>query len=157
MTNHRFPYCLLPAIALLAVFASPAAFAQGPLPDAPTPDAASAPPVAVTPATTAAESQHNFWDRENKILFAGVVASHCADLAVTYTNLQSGGRELNPVVRVFGRSFAGLAANFAGESVGTATLSYLFHKTGHHKMERAISMFDIGMSTGAATYGLKHR
>ena len=66
-------------------------------------------------------------------------------------------KRLNPVVRVFGRSFAGLAANFAGESVGTVTLSYLFHKTGHHKMEHAVSMFDIGMSTGAVTYGLKHR
>jgi hypothetical protein len=49
-----------------------------------------------------------------------------AAFAVTRANLQSGGQELNPVVRVFGRSTAGLAINFVGETVGVISFSYFF-------------------------------
>jgi hypothetical protein len=102
-------------------------------------------------------ARHKFWDRENQILFAASGALSTADFAVTRANLQSGGQELNPLVRLFGRSTAGLAANFASQGVGTAALSYLFHKTGHHKLERAVSFVNIGASTGAVSYGLAHR
>lgn len=80
-----------------------------------------------------------------------------ADFAVTRANLQSGGQELNPMVRVFGRSTAGLAVNFAGETAGVVGLSYLFHKTGHHRLERMVSLVNVGASTGAVSYGLTHR
>jgi hypothetical protein len=100
---------------------------------------------------------HKFWDRENRILFAGVAASATADFAVTRANLQSGGQELNPVARVFSGSTAGLAVNFAGETAGVMGLSYLFHKTGHHKLERFVAMTDIGASGFAVAYGLGHR
>jgi hypothetical protein len=80
-----------------------------------------------------------------------------ADFAVTRANLQSGGQELNPIVRVFGRSTAGLAANFAGEGAGTVALSYFFHRTGHHKLERMVSVVNIGGSATAVGYGLAHR
>jgi hypothetical protein len=79
------------------------------------------------------------------------------DFAVTRANLESGGRELNPVVRRFGRSTAGLAANFIGETAGGVGLSYFFHKTGHHKLERIVSLVNIGTSAGAVSYGLVHR
>ncbi len=79
------------------------------------------------------------------------------DFAVTRANLQSGGRELNPVVRLFGRSTAGLVANFIGETTGGVGLSYFFHKTGHHKLERRVSVVNIGGSAGAVSYGLTHR
>jgi len=100
---------------------------------------------------------HKFWDRQNRILFVAAAASNAADFAVTRANLQSGGQELNPVVRVFGRSTAGLALNFAGETAGVISLSYFFHKTGHHKLERAVSLVDIGASAGAVGYGLAAR
>jgi hypothetical protein len=80
-----------------------------------------------------------------------------ADFAVTRANLRSGGQELNPVVRVFGQSSAGLAVNFIGETAGVISLSYFFHKTGHHKLERAVSLINIGSSAGAVGYGLAHR
>jgi hypothetical protein len=80
-----------------------------------------------------------------------------ADFAVTRANLQRGGQELNPLVRVFGRSTAGLAVNFVGETVGVISLSYFFHKTGHHRLERAVSLFNIGSSAGAVGYGLAHQ
>jgi len=80
-----------------------------------------------------------------------------ADFAVTRANLQSGGRELNPLVRVFGRSTPGLAANFVGETGAVVGLSYFFHKTNHHKLERLVSMVNIGASAGAVSFDLTHR
>jgi len=90
-------------------------------------------------------------------LFAASAALNGADFAVTRANLQSGGEELNPLVRPFGRSTAGLAVNFAGETAGVIGLSYFFHKTGHHRLERIVSLVNIGGSAGAVAYGLAHR
>ena len=102
-------------------------------------------------------SEHKFWDKKNCALFVAAAALNGADFAVTRANLQSGGRELNPVVRMFGRSAPGLAVNFVGETVGVVSLSYFFHKTGHHKLERVVSMLNIASSAGAVSYGLTHR
>ena len=147
-------------LALSAVF-SPALFAQGPGfdgPDAPMPVVEAA-PVMITPtiARPGYGDQHKFWDTKNRVLFGTVAAFSAADFAVTRANLQSGGQELNPMVRVFGRSTAGLAVNFAGQTAGVVGMSYLFHKTGHHKMERMVSLVNIGGSAGAVGYGLAHR
>ena len=114
----------------------------------------SAPVVQIAPPSP---SEHKFWDRKNRILFAAVTALDATDFAVTRTNLQSGGRELNPISRFFGRSTAGLAVNFAGETAGVIAVSYFLHRTGHHKLERIISTVHIGGSAGAVTYGLTHR
>lgn len=103
------------------------------------------------------EVTHKFWDKPNKFLFIAAGAGAAADFAVTRANLQSGGRELNPMVRPFGHSSAGLAMNFAGETAAVISLSYFFHKTGHHKMERAVSIVNIASSTSAVSYGLIHR
>ena len=140
--------------AILAL--SCAVAAQGPLPDAPLPSLAAVVPVmAVTQPRM--EVTHKFWDKQNKFLFIAASAGAAADFAVTRANLQSGGRELNPLVRPFGRSSAGLAMNFAGETVGVMSVSYFFHKTGHHKVERAVSMVNIASSVTAVSYGLSHR
>jgi hypothetical protein len=104
-----------------------------------------------------APGDHRFWDRENSFLFATSAAFSAADFVVTRDNLRAGGQELNPVVGVFGRSSAGLAMNFAGETAGVVGLSYFFHKTGHHKLERAVSMLNTGGSAAAVTFGLAHR
>jgi len=103
------------------------------------------------------EGTHRFWDRDNRILFATVGAMSTADFFVTRANLARGGRELNPVTRVFSGSTAGLALNFAGETAGSLGISYLFHKTGHHKLERITSLVNIGSSAGAIGFGLAHR
>jgi hypothetical protein len=107
--------------------------------------------------TTAPSEHRRFWDRENAILFTAVGASAAADFCVTRANLASGGRELNPVTRVFAGSTTGLAFNFVGETAGTIGISYLFHKTGHHKLERLTSLVDISMSAGAVGFGISHR
>jgi len=100
---------------------------------------------------------HRFWDRENSVLFATNAAFCTADFVVTRNNLRNGGQELNPFTRVFAGSTAGLAVNFAGEAVGVVGVSYLLHKTGHHKLERAVSLLNIGSSATAVTFDLVHR
>jgi hypothetical protein len=116
-----------------------------------------APVQGVRPIAFSGTENHHFWDRDNSILFAGSALFSAADFVVTRDNLRSGGQELNPVTRVFAGSTAGLAANFAGETAGVVGLSYFFHKTGHHKLERAVSMLNIGSSATAVGFGLAHR
>lgn len=111
----------------------------------------------VQPTTLPDAPSHRFWDRENNVLFATSAAFSAADFFVTRANLHDGGQELNPVTRLFGRSTTGLAMNFVGESIGVVGISYFFHKTGHHKLERAVSMLNIGSSAAAVTFDLTHR
>ncbi|HZQ25845.1 MAG TPA: hypothetical protein VFA89_23845 [Terriglobales bacterium] len=142
----KLSFCVL----LVAIVTSQS-LAQGPSPNAAPPAEAAAfvAPVSETP--------HAFWDKPNKILFTLVGMSSAADFAVTHYNLGNGGRELNPVANVFVGNTAGQAANFIGGALGTMGVSYVFHKTGHHRMERVTSMVQIGGSTFAAAYGLTHR
>jgi len=117
--------------------------------------------VAASPAVAAAlpeaPSHHKFWDNENRALFLTVAALSAADFAVTRSILQNGGKELNPVTRLFSGGTAALAVNFAGETAGIIGLSYYLHKTGHHRLERLTPMFNIGASSFAVAYDLSHR
>jgi hypothetical protein len=101
--------------------------------------------------------EHRFWDNQNRALFATVAALGAADFCVTRANLANGGRELNPITGVLSGSTPGLAANFALETSGVVGVSYFFHKTGHHKLERLTSLVNIGASSGAVAYDLAHR
>ena len=144
--------CLFTLISAFVFCAN--SLAQGPYPEAPTALAPVAPLVAKSPNIA---PEHKFWDTENRALFLTAAALNGADFAVTRANLQSGGQELNPVVRIFGRSTPGLALNFAGETVAVVSMSYLFHKTGHHRVERIVSAVNISASVGAVSFGLTHR
>jgi hypothetical protein len=162
MTFRRFSeFSQLNLVALLwsAAFCpalhAQALFASAPLPDAPTPLVEASASAVITASNEGVE--HKFWDRQNRALLVAAAVLHGADFAVTRANLQSGGQELNPVVRMFGRSTAGLAANFIGQTAGVIALSRLFHKTNHHKPERAVAVVNIGSSAGAVTFGLTHR
>ena len=103
-------------------------------------------------------SVHRFWDRENILLFSGVAVFRGLDYAST-RNFQARGRtEILIPDDVVNNSagFAGLEAAGAATSVG---ISYVFHRTGHHKMERWMSIGHIGV-TGfgvAWNYSLKSR
>jgi hypothetical protein len=108
------------------------------------------------PMTVPETSRHRFWDRKNSFLFATTAALSTADLLVTRNNLQNGGQELNPVTRAFSSSTAGLTANFVGETAAVIGLSYLFHKSGHHKFERATTILNIGASATAVTFDVVH-
>jgi hypothetical protein len=140
--------------------------ALDPLPETPAPSpslrpvsAAAMPPMAIVATTMlpAVSERHRFWDRENTILFTASGAMATADFFVTRANLANGGRELNPITRVMAGSTPALAANFAIETGSFICVSYLFHKTGHHQLERVTSFVSIGGSSGAVVYGLTHR
>ena len=112
--------------------------------------------VLVTPKLPQKAAAHPFWDRKNRTLFAVNGAMAGADFFVTRRNLRHNGKELNPVARMFTGSTPGLAANFAMETGGVVGVSYLFHKTGHHKLERVTSYINLSASAFAVTYGLAH-
>jgi hypothetical protein len=114
-------------------------------------------PIVEAPAPRLQSVEHPFWDRQNVTLFAATAGWAAADFCVTHANLARGGQELNPVARIFTKNTPLLASNFVLETGGVISISYFFHKTGHHKLERMTSYVDISGSAGAVLYGLTHR
>jgi hypothetical protein len=155
--NFLHPLRYLLALLITCGVGCPTMLAQELLPDTPQPASDAVQPATMPAPPNIAIAEHKFWDKENIALFAASAAMSAADFTVTRQNLQSGGRELNPIVRIYGRSTAGLALNFSSETLGGIGLSYIFHRSGHHRLERAVSMFNIGTSIGAVTYSATHR
>jgi hypothetical protein len=107
-------------------------------------------------ASLAAQGEHRFWDRTNDWLFAGVGASRTLDYFSTLNMRHRGRQEIlltNDVVDNH-PAFAAIEAAGTATSIG---VSYLFHRYGHHKLERWTSLIHIGLtSTGAVrNYCLK--
>jgi len=102
--------------------------------------------------------RHRFFDRTNILLFSGVAVFRGLDYAST-RNMQARGREeilLPDDVVNNSAGFASLEAAGAATSVG---ISYIFHRTGHHKLERWLSIGHISV-TGfgvARNYALKSK
>ena len=99
---------------------------------------------------------HAFWDRTNLLLFSGVALFRGMDYAST-RNFQARGRKeilLPQDVVNNSAAFAGVEAAGAATSVG---ISYLLHRTGHHKMERWLSIGHISVTAFgvARNYSLK--
>jgi hypothetical protein len=99
---------------------------------------------------------HRFWDRTNGLWFAGVGASRGLDYASTLNLRRRGINEVfltNSVVDNHAL-FAGIEAAATGASIG---VSYLFHRTGHHRLERWTSIVHFGVATAGAArnYALK--
>jgi hypothetical protein len=99
---------------------------------------------------------HKFWDKENDLLFAGIGATRMLDYASTRHFRDQGDNEVlltNSIVDnrplFVGIELAGTAA-----SIG---VSYLFHRTGHHQLERWVSIAHIGIGVGGSihNYALK--
>ena len=99
---------------------------------------------------------HRFWDRKNDWLFAGVSAARALDYASTLNMRRRGVTEifLNNQIADNHPLFAGIQAGATGVSIG---VSYLFHRTGHHRLERWVSIVHIGVATDGAArnYALK--
>ena len=109
---------------------------------------ASSHPGATSPSAGAADGlvrAHHFWDRTNILLFAGVAITRGMDYAST-RNFQARGRDEILIPDDVVNNSAGFAAL---ETAGTATsigISYLFHRTGHHKLERWMSIGHISVT-----------
>ena len=88
---------------------------------------------------------HAFWDRTNILLFSGVAVFRGLDYASTRNFLARGRDEVLIPDDIVNNSaaFASLEAAGTLTSVG---LSYLLHRTHHHKLERWLSIGHIGVT-----------
>lgn len=75
---------------------------------------------------------HAFWDRENILLFSGVGLFRAVDYAST-RNFQARGREETLLPDDVVNNSAGFAALEASATGASIALSYLMHRTGHHR------------------------
>ena len=101
---------------------------------------------------------HRFWDRENLWLFSGVAVFRVLDYTSTKNFLHRGRTEVLIPDDIVNNS-AGFAAL---EAAGTATsvgISYILHRTGHHKMERWLSIGHISVTAfgDAHNYALESK
>jgi hypothetical protein len=115
------------------------------------------PPASVTPAAITPLSQsHAFWDHKNAWLFSGVAVFRVLDYTSTRNMRDRGRQEILLTNWVVDNKplFIGIEAAATGLSIG---LSYAMHRTGHHKVERLISIAHIsGAAFGdARNYALK--
>ena len=115
------------------------------------------PPSSVTPESSAIDrlqkkdglQPHQFWDKKNAWLFAGVGAARALDYSSTLNMRRRGRQEIfltNDVVDNHA-AFAMVEAATTAVSIGA---SYLFHRYGHHKLERWTSLVHIGLATTGA-------
>ena len=122
----------------------------------------SAPPAGTgKPAATAQQSapgaapatnpppMHRFWDRENFLLFAAVGAGRGLDYASTLNLRRRGINEAFLTNSIVDNHplFGGIEAAATAASIG---VSYLFHRTGHHRLERWTSAIHFGVAAGGA-------
>ena len=91
-------------------------------------------------------SPHRFWDRTNLALFAGVGAVRALDDTSTGHLRALGRDEILLTNRIVDNKplFVGIEAVGTALSIG---VSYWFHRTGHHTLERWTSIVHIGVGT----------
>jgi len=102
--------------------------------------------------------RHKFWDTTNKALFLSHAALETVDFGVTHRNLSNGGQEVDPMARALCQSgTAGQAVFFGGRMAGVLALSYLLHRTGHHRLERMFPLYVSGDSSYGVAYSFAHQ
>jgi hypothetical protein len=103
-------------------------------------------------------TEHKFWDTTNKILFASHAGLEALDFGITHRNLSNGGRELDSMAKALCESgTAGQLVFFGGRMAGVVAISYLLHRTGHHKLERVFPIYASGDSAYGVAYSFTHR
>jgi hypothetical protein len=95
--------------------------------------------------TTASHMDHTFWDKENVFLFTGVGLFRALDYTST-KNMLARGREEILIPDDVVNSPAGFPALEAAAVATSVGLSYVMHRTGHHKLERWVSIVHIGVT-----------
>jgi hypothetical protein len=123
----------------------------------------------------AQDSRHKFFDKTNIALFAAHAATTAWDAYVTEhgttphfvttrgcvqvrsivpnaCKFTYGDSEGNPLARpLVNRGIPGVVTYFSLEVACNVAGAYLLHRTGHHKLERALSVVDIGFSAHSAS------
>lgn len=125
---------------------------QSQLPDKPQPQRV---PDTQAPAVPPA---HRFWDKQNAWLFAGVAASRALDFHSTGNMRRRGRKEILLTNDVVDNKPAFVAIEAAG-ALTSVGISYLFHRSNHHKLERWVSYLHIGVTAfgGVRNYCLESR
>jgi hypothetical protein len=102
------------------------------------------------------QTTHRFWDRTNDLWFAAVGAGRALDYASTLNLRRRGVDEVFLTNSIVDNHplFGGIEAAATAASIG---VSYLFHRAGHHRLERWTSIVHFGVATGGAArnYALK--
>jgi hypothetical protein len=135
-------------MAVVFLFGASKLSAQEPATQAPPRDTQVVSPAPKSPAIGRAP-EHRFWNKENTWLFAGIGAARTLDYFSTLNMRRRGRQEIllsNDVVDNHA-AFGAIEAAGTGVSIGT---SYLFHRYGHHKLERWTSFVHIGLTTTGA-------
>ena len=155
-------FFLLAAVSAAQAQLQPAESQDPNAPSAPQPADSAAPAAqkkssdASKAANPLAPGVHRFWDRENDWLFAGVGAGRALDYASTLNLRRRGINEVFLTNSIVDNHplFGGIEVAATAASVG---VSYLFHCTGHHRLERWTSAIHFGVATGGAirNYALK--
>lgn len=103
-----------------------------------------------------ASETHHFFDRPNLALFAGVAAVRALDYASTQHFRSQGNTEVLLTNNIVDNKplFAGIEVAATAASIG---VSYWLHRTGHHKLERWVSIVHIGVGAfgDAHNYALR--
>jgi hypothetical protein len=102
-------------------------------------------PLPQTPQATEEAPFHPFFDRTNLLLFSGVGIFRGLDYAST-RNMQARGREEILLPDDVVNNSAGFAAVEAAGTVASIGLSYWMHRTGHHSIERWVSIAHISVT-----------
>lgn len=101
---------------------------------------------------------HRFWDTTNKALFLSHAALEMVDFGITHRNLSNGGREMDSMATALCQSgTAEQAAFFGGRMAGVVAISYVLHRTGHHRLERVAPLSVSGDSTYGVAYSFTHQ
>ena len=108
------------------------------------------------PAPSAICPAHRFFDRKNVLLFSGVAVFRGLDYAST-RNMQARGREEILLPDDVVNNSAAFRRRRGGRNMASVGISYILHRTGHHKLERWMSIGHISVTAFgvARNYSLK--
>ena len=97
----------------------------------------------------APKPSHRFWDATNSALFLGVAGGRALDYVSTQQMRRRGVNELLLSNQIVDNKPLFVTIEAAGTAASIA-VSYLFHRSGHHKLERWTSIVHISFSVGGA-------
>jgi hypothetical protein len=106
---------------------------------------AAKPTLAALPSRPAPPQRHSFWDRTNLALFSGIAVTRGMDYAST-RNFQARGRQEILLPEDVVNNSAGFASLEAAATMTSVGVSYVLHRTGHHKLERWMSIGHINVT-----------
>jgi len=139
-------------LALLVVVGYPAFAQEASLPDSPSQNFVSSPRVV----SFTSPEPHKFFDRQNKVAFTALAGLIAVDAVTTQRLINSGqAHEANPIWRPLVHQ--GWQGEMAASALGFGAalgMSYTFHKTGHHKLERWANWLTVGMEAGNDAHNL---